>query len=193
MSERYRAPKFIAAATAVVLGGAGLAACTKSGEGSPTSAPSVASSASRKGGSEASDRPYPWPYCDNAPEHRPPAVGFSKDGPVVLVDSNCTDPSDPYTGVYDSRGPASQAEGIPRGRMRNGSEVVVLCWRVGQMITNDRGIGTTRWDQVIPAQGQEMLLPDGTQATTTGSETFVIPNTHLAFFDDPNVSACPKG
>ena len=193
MSERYRAPKFVVAATAIVLGSAGIAGCTaKSEKSSPTSALSATSPAPQKGG-ETPGRQYPWPYCDNAPEHRPPAVGFSKDSPVVLIDSNCTNPSDPYTGVYDSRGPASQAEGIPRGRMRNGSKVVELCWREGQRITNDLGVGTTRWDQVIPAQGQEILLPNGSQATTSGSETFVIPNTHLAFFSDPNVPACPKG
>jgi hypothetical protein len=109
----------------------------------------------------------------------------------VLVDSNCTDPSDPYTGVYDSKGPASQKEGIPAGRMRNGARVVDLCWLTGQKINNDSGVGVTRWDRVIPVSGQEMLDPNGISIATTGGETFVIPNTHLAFFSDPGVPPCP--
>lgn len=196
MKELYRTPKPVAISTAVILGISGLTgACARAEKGdtdaaAAATASAATSSTSRGSLSEKPGRPYPWPYCDNAPEHRAPSVGFSKDGPIALIDSNCTDPRDPYTGLYDANGQASQANGIPRGRLRNGSEAVVLCWLTGQMIANDTGVGTTRWNEIIPTPGQEMLMPDGSQIQTTGNQQFLVPNTHLAFFDSPGVTHC---
>lgn len=187
MIDRYRAPKLAVAVTALaLLGGTSLAGCTdRANESKQATTSSPFPDASRKGGPQ-----YPWPYCDNAPEHRARAVGESKDGLIVLVDSHCTDPSDPYTGVYDSLGDASQATGNPRGRIRNGSKVVVLCRREGQTIYNDKHVASADWDLVTPLPDQDMILPNGNQVLTTGSEMVLIPNTHLAFFDDQAIGAC---
>jgi len=96
------------------------------------------------------------------------------------------------TGVYDAKGPASQQNGIPRGRLRNGSAVVVLCRREGQEIHNDTGAGSTDWNEILPLSGQDFVEPNGVARKTGPNEPLmVVPNVHLAFFNDTALPECP--
>lgn len=189
MGEQYRTPKVLVWAT-IALGYAGIVGCgsrpnVQTAETTPPPPPVLSHPPA------PTERLYPWPYCDNSPEHRPPAVGDTPEGPIVLIDSNCTDPSDPYTGVYDPSKDASQETGVGLGRLRNGSRVILLCKQPGgQKIQNDKGIGTTQWDKVKALPGQSLLLPNSTETLTQGKETFLVPNTHLSFFDDSKVKIC---
>ena len=192
MVEQYRAPKVLALVTGIALGYTSITGCGKQPNELAVQTTETAPPAPVLSHPPApTERLYPWPYCDNAPEHRPPAVGGTPEGPIVLVDSNCTDPSDPYTGVYDPTKDASQETGVGLGRLRNGSRVILLCRQPGgQKIKNDKGIGTTQWDKVKALPGQSLLLPNSTETLTQGKETFLVPNTHLSFFDDSQVKAC---